>query len=438
MDHQKKYSSSKFSGVWLIVLLLLILVLASIALLGSFIKRYAAQEKNIIDVLADSNEIKDKYDDDDLPVGANPDLVPSWETSTSVDLFKNTYTDAEGNITVQSHDGGKVIAPGTSNSYEFNLKNTGNISLDYTLVLEGIFKISEHRLPFYVRLYQGDRWLIGGENEWIHGDLAKTLVEKSTLPSGKSVTYIFEWQWPYEADDESQKLIDDFNDTLISADRNDTNIGSVAVGANAEFRLNISTTAVVTPGADPVRGDGTRILDELIFNSLMTGLILFSGIWLILIFWRRKLYFTGLITPAFAGEVKLGKAKDSVLNNRFIFPKARYGKRELKIEDAVLKIRFKARRVKEGIRFEQDDDRAVIVVGRQIRAVELHFTYAKGKLTVSRGNWAAIDKKHNVYTEGGITEPVCDRNITPDGLCIDEDNKLFIGKAEGFINGKKH
>ncbi len=277
MNQNNKTNIGRLSGIWLTVCLLSILVLASAALLGSFIKRYAAQEKNVIAVMADSKSIKKEYNDNDLPTGANPDLQTSWETSTSVDLFKTYYTDAEGNVTVQSLDGRNIIAPGTSNTYEFNVKNTGNISLDYTLNLEGVFKISEHHLPFYVRLSQGERWLVGGENEWVHADMMKTLVEKATLPVGETATYVFEWQWPYESDDESQQLINDLNDTLISADLNDTNIGSVAVDANTDFHLNISTTAVVTPDAVAVMADGTGVVQELIFVIVMLALILLSA-----------------------------------------------------------------------------------------------------------------------------------------------------------------
>ncbi len=427
----KKSNSNRLSGIWLAVLLLCILVLASAALLGSFIKRYVEQEKNVISVMADANAVRNEYDDRDLPVGTVPDFEGfddevKWETLTSVDLFKNTYTDAEGNVTVQSASGEKVIAPGTTNDYNFTLKNTGNVSLDYTLNLEGVFTLSDQHLPFYVRLRRGETWVSGNEQEWVHVNLLEEVVEQGTLPKGESVSYTFEWQWPYEADEENDRLISDLKDTLISADMNDTKLGNIAIDVSADFRLNITTTAVVTPGAIPVFNDNVAVASELGFVTLMSGLILASGIWLILIVFRRKIYFTGIIVPALGNEAALGKVKSEISMGRFIFPKARFGKRTLQVENAKLVIRFKSRKVEEGVRFARNGEKTIIVVGRKIRAVELHFLNAGVNMNINTVIWAAIDKKHNVYTPAGIVPPIEKRNTTPNGLCIDENGKLFI------------
>ncbi len=277
-----KENNRKTRSIWLTVLLLCILILASAALLSSCIKRYTAQEKNVFALMADS-----KYGSDE-PAAADPQLTPSWEVDTYVDLFKTTYTDAEGNVTVQSANGDKVIAPGTSNAYEFSLKNTGNISLDYTLKLEGVFRIADCHLPFYVRLYSGNRWVVGGQNQWVHADMLETLVEKDTLPRGETVTYVFEWQWPYESDDESQQLINDLNDSLLSFDANDTDLGSAQAALNTDFHLHIVSSSVVTPGAVAVFADGTGIQAEFWFAIAMIGLILGTKIWLIILFLLRR------------------------------------------------------------------------------------------------------------------------------------------------------
>ena len=44
-----------------------------------------------------------------------------WGTETEVEIFKVSYEDGEGNITVKSDNGEKVVAPGTENSYTFKL-----------------------------------------------------------------------------------------------------------------------------------------------------------------------------------------------------------------------------------------------------------------------------------------------------------------------------
>ncbi len=439
MKDNAKHNSKRLSSIWLIVLLLIIMIIASAALLGTLIKEYVGGEKNVIAVMVDGNAMKEQYNDDSLPAGAKPNVNASWETETSVDLFKNTYTNADGKVTVQSANGEKVIAPGTSNNYEFTIRNTGNISIDYTLVLDGVFKISDMDLPFYVRLRHGDKWIVGGEDEWAHVDELDKVVEDVTLPRDKSDTYHFEWQWPYEADDESQILIGDLNDALIAADANDTNIGSVALDVKTDFHLNISVSSVVTPDSIPVFADGTPIMRDFLAVTISAGLLLLSGIWLILILFRRKIYFTGIIVPAFSGEVKLGNKTSNTVNDRFIFPKARFGKRKLTIDKQECEIKFKSRKVESGVRFEVERNKTTVIVDRKIRAVEL-FAIKLGmgdEVAIRQDKWAAIDKKHNVYTPGNITPPTQKCNTTPNGLSIDKDGKLFIGTiSEGLHNGK--
>ncbi len=436
MKQNSKSNSSRLGSLWLTVLLLIIMILASAALLGTLIKEYVGGEKNVIAVMLDGNAVKEQYNDDSLPAGAKPDINASWETEASVDLFKNTYTNADGEITVESANGGKVIAPGTSNDYEFTIKNTGNISLDYTLVLDGVFKISDLDLPFYVRLRHGDTWIVGGENEWIHMDELDKVIEDATLPRDKADTYHFEWMWPYEADDEANKLIGNLNDTLIAADKNDTALGNIAADVKADFRLNINLTTVVTPGTVPVYADGTPIMCDFLAVVISAGLILASGLWLILIIFRRKIYFTGIVEPAYSGEVKLGNKTSNAVANRFVFPKARFGKRKLVIGEWELKIQFKSRKIKDGIRIDIKNDGTVVTVDRKVRAVELHF--ASGT-SIRPDKWAAIDKKHNVYTLGNITPPSRKCNTTPYGLSIDKDGKLSIATdAEGLHNGKTY
>ena len=162
----------------------------------------------------------------------------------------------------------------------------------------------------------------------------------------------------------------------------------------------------------------------------MSGLILGSGIWLIILLFRRKIYFTGLLAPAIGGEIKLGKAKSELggIGGRFIFPKARFGKRNLATDNAGIKIKFKSRKEESGVVFDYDNNKDLmyIIVDRKVRAVELHLTTMGDKLVINTVDWAAIDKKHNVITPHGVVPPVDDCNTTPYGLSIDQDNKLFI------------
>ncbi len=434
-----KSSSKKLNisgSVWLLVLLLALLVIASASLLGSFIKRYAAGEKNVIGVMVDAGEIRDQYDDPNLPVGAVPGVEngngeAKWETETSVDLFKNTYTDADGKITVESVNGDKIIAPGTSNDYSFTIKNTGNISLDYTLKIEGSFKISDKQLPFYVRLRIGDEWIVGGEEEWIHLDSLGDIATSRTLPRDKSDTYTFEWKWPYDADEESDKLIGEFNDALLSADANDTQLGDFALALDTDFSLNITTSAVVTPGTLPIFGDGTFVWTELVFVCVMAGLILACMIFLILFFLNRKVYLVTFVHPSLRAFTRLDKKAAEINGKHTIYPKVRFGTHTFGVSDNTCTFKLKRGKIESGVTFGFEEDVTVVTVDRSIRALELHFTrhfHGETNATLETGDWAAIDKKRNVYTPTGVipADPETKTNSTPNGLSVDEHGKYSI------------
>ncbi len=423
------------SGIWAIVVLLALLVAASAILLGNFIKRYTAYEKNVISVMADAQAIKDRYNDPDLPAGAVPGvttegLEAKWETETSIDLFKTTYSDANGNVTVQSNNGDKVIAPGTTNYYIFTIKNTGNISLDYSLVLDGVFQIQDHPLPFYVRLRCGYEWLVGDPEHWIHVDELGEVTAQRTLPRNTSDTYVFEWQWPYEADKESDQLIGDLNDTLISADANDTKLGDIAVLVNADFRLQITTTTMVTPGAIPVFRDGSSVLRELVLVCITAGLGVGALIFLLLFLLCGKVYLATSVRPSAEGANLDGNA-GMVKGSLAIFQKAKFGKHTFSAADSSCKFRLKRGKVEGTVSFGYEEDRTVITVDRSVRALELSFnceTPGENAAFVASGSWAAIDKQHNVHTPDGVQppDPETKCNTTASGLCVDKRGKFTV------------
>ncbi len=427
MAQPKKLNRISLSGLWLTVVLLVILILATLALLGSFISGYIQGDPNVIEVMADSNDMEKEYDDD-FPGGALPDMEAEdakvkWETETSVDLFKTAYTGPDGSITVESANGEKVIAPGTSNTYYFTLKNTGNISLDYTLVLEGVFKLADKDIPMFVRLNQDGTWIMGNEDSWLHVDEMNEVSETNTLPRGESTVYEFEWMWPYEMDDDTDILLGDILDTILASNQNDTELGNVTVGVDTEFLLNIEVSSEITPGAVAEFPDGDPVLPRYILVCSMLAMMLGSGLWLlILLFLRRNIYFTGLVTPPVPGTVTMDKKDSELSAGRFIFPQTRLGKRKLTLVGGELTLRFKYNKDTQGLSIRQEQNEMVILMGKKIRAVELYFMGS----AINPVQWAAIDKEHNVYTPLGIVPPINDKNRTPGGLTVDEDGKYGV------------
>lgn len=433
MDSKK--SKNHNISIWLIACVLILLILLSFAVLASSLKGLTSGEKEVIAL--SSNEKPSslfslfyKHAKEEPELDAYDDNV-SWKTSTDVDLFKTAYLDPSGKlITVESDDGAKAIAPGTSNDYHFSLKNTGNVSLDYTLDLEGVFELSDRKLPFEVRLKKDNEWVVGTDDAWSSVYELNDSVEKGTLPVGKYVGYTLEWQWPYESGEDDVLFLNDINDTAI---------GDASAEMDVDFRLFINVAAEATPQAVAMDENGNVLYEESINPSaLVTGLSMLTGgllgLLLLLLFWRRRIYVTGLL-DGYADYSMKYKRKESVLSvdGRFVFEHMPLGKRSLVLCDAdgnelsTLALKLKRDSDTESIRFEEDDHRLIIYIGKKIKAIELYLELNNDVLTVLSDKWAAIDKDQNVYSSEGIKEPDDERrNETVAGLMVDEHGRFEI------------
>jgi len=423
----KRNTKHTARNVWIIVLILVIILLFSYGLIASILGEKTKNDKNIIPLLyKGEREIVDEDGwsyirvEEDPGIEASDDKV-KWEANTSVDLFKNTYSNDSGEITVISDDEEKVIAPGTTNDYEFSLKNIGNVSLDYTMSLDSAFSLVDRELPIEVRLRCGDRWLVGGDDEWAEASAIDGLVDEGTIGVNKYVNYTLEWQWPYEYGENEAKILNDLNDTII---------GNETVSSDVNFELKISTNVEVTDGAVPVGPNGEDLKTPLslwnIYRILLLGSIL-GFIFILIFLWRTPIYFAGFITAP-GKEFKVGNKKDTVrVDGRVIFKKVYMGKRKLELSETQGKCTIKlARKNIDGIEFEKKDDILKIYVGRKVRAIELYMLAEGPVLNVRQDKWAAIDKDRNVITESGVTKPVNDCNVTPGGLQIDKKNNVGI------------
>ena len=163
--------------------------------------------------------------------GAKPGFEASdargvWTTNTQVDIFKSSYANKKGQLTVDSHDGDKVIAPGTSNSFVFKLANTGNVPLDFTLDIDAT-TTDGRELPVKVRLHRYDNtWLLGDKDTWMFIPHLDQAGDKGTMGAGKYFYYTLEWEWPFESDN-----------------KYDTKLGNMAVNEDINFKINIKTSA---------------------------------------------------------------------------------------------------------------------------------------------------------------------------------------------------
>lgn len=117
-------------------------------------------------------------------------------------LFNITYQNENEQITVAGLDGEKVLAPGTKVEYSIRIRNTDTIAIDYELDA-GMAFTSEYELPVVVRLIAPDgAYILGDEKTWASLEELSYATHRNTLSSGETAEYTFQWQWPYEGDDD--------------------------------------------------------------------------------------------------------------------------------------------------------------------------------------------------------------------------------------------
>ena len=143
-----------------------------------------------------------------------------------VDVFAISY-DKYGETTVKSSGIDKVIAPGTSKSTTFYIKNSHNTNLKYNFDCwlelndsSGKFALSD--LPLSFRLQRDGRYLIGSDDGWIPAQSMK-VSDLEYLTAGRRSVYVIEWQWPFER----------------GKDEEDTLLGNTAVDADIAVTLHI-------------------------------------------------------------------------------------------------------------------------------------------------------------------------------------------------------
>ena len=187
-----------------------------------------------------------------------------WTAETDIEIFRVSYQNDAAQITVNSQNGDSLLAPGTENTYEFVLENTGNVDLQYTMTMEAWFSHGDYPIPVYAKVIDlNDQFLLGSETESVPVLELNNVSREGTVRAGHLVPYSLYWQWPFELDDEY-----------------DTMLGNLAVDEDITLTIVIHTTASYTdnpdPGDDepPKTGDTTEL--ALLFVMLIgsgTGLL---------------------------------------------------------------------------------------------------------------------------------------------------------------------
>jgi hypothetical protein len=182
-----------------------------------------------------------------------------WSTETVVDLFSDTYTGLDGMESVNG-TGTHLVAPGTENSYTFQLNNTGFVALDYRMEVEAYFGSQAYQIPVEVQLSdRAGTYYAGSETGWAQVMELNNVADSGVLAAGQNANYTLNWRWLYE-------------DAAEGGDAFDTALGNWAVDEDLTLTVIIRTYAEadVNPSATakaPKTGDTGNLVQWMILGG---------------------------------------------------------------------------------------------------------------------------------------------------------------------------
>ena len=269
---KRKTSDEKRAWVWIMLLvnIILFLLFMLLGIVALKVGNYLPEDTDIIFIVGK---------DPSVEVG---DEEGKWQSGKNVNIFKANYVNGEGETTVVSQDGTKLIAPGTQSTYKFTMYNNGNMAVVYEIDLDFELKIgdkiqNEVVFPLKARLStENGYYLIGDETEWVNVADATLSKHVSVLGARSYETFVLELLWEFGGG----------NDVL------DTMYGDTSVEKGVSLTLGINTYA--EEHIDPAATGGTRVdINEkgehggalrllwIILLILITAILIFYVSWLL-------------------------------------------------------------------------------------------------------------------------------------------------------------
>lgn len=149
------------------------------------------------------------------------DITTATESFT-FDLFK-TIKDSDGNANETDVKAGKIIAPGTSGEFSFDVENTSEVnakySLSYTVTNDG-------NIPVEFSVDDGP---------WVSALDSKNVTDKA-IAMGVKETVKVKWRWAYEGSSST-------NFQSSQTDNTDTALGVTAQGTANTLTVKIDASA---------------------------------------------------------------------------------------------------------------------------------------------------------------------------------------------------
>lgn len=179
----------------------------------------------------------------------------------------------DGEITVKSDFGDKVVAPGTENSYNLYVRNVGKVPISYILEAESRITVDvngqQTEIPIEASFYTPrSSYLLGGEESLENLGKLDGVKDSSGLSPEHQAKYTLCWSWPFDGDDEF-----------------DTLLGNLAAeGEELTVKVAFNVTAAYNPnagGGSPITGGSSNI-------GLWVALFVISTFTMIILLFLRK------------------------------------------------------------------------------------------------------------------------------------------------------
>lgn len=277
---------NKKNSLWLLIALLLFSVVITTVVLVDKFNDYLMNDKGAISLIPPHlDDFNDESTDgnNSSSNGSATVYTPSlevddhdnitWGAKTEITLFSVSYENDQKEIFIESSNlNDKIVAPGSDRMYMFKLKNTGDVALDYNLKIDAYVTPKEYQIPLQssIRRYDG-KYILGDKENTKDMIALDKAFDISTVGAGRYVYYVFEWEWPFEGDDEF-----------------DTYLGNETIQQNISCTIEISTEATISVNPDDTTGIRSPYTGDTTNVALWMLMLMGSALLLFILFYARR------------------------------------------------------------------------------------------------------------------------------------------------------